>query len=189
MEYDGKIHIATGMSAKSKVWKNKTTTWSDLVAKISEPHHTNETFNEYMSAAKDDQSKIKDVGGYVGGYLRNGRRKPENVVHRQLMTLDIDFAHIDFWEDFSLQFDNAAILHATHKHSDESPRYRLIMPLSREATPDEYVAVSRKIAGILGIELFDNTTFETNRLMFWPSSPKDVDYYYRTGTGLTLIVS
>tara|TARA_R110002124_G_scaffold258014_1_gene423742 strand:+ start:2678 stop:5056 length:2379 start_codon:yes stop_codon:yes gene_type:complete len=177
MQYDGKIHIATGMSAKSKVWKNKTTTWSDLVAKISEPHHTNETFNEYMSAAKDDQSKIKDVGGYVGGYLRNGRRKPENVVHRQLMTLDIDFAHIDFWEDFSLQFDNAAILHATHKHSDESPRYRLIMPLSREATPDEYVAVSRKIAGILGIELFDNTTFETNRLMFWPSSPKDVDYY------------
>jgi putative DNA primase/helicase len=177
MQYDGKIHIATGMSAKSKIWKNKTTTWSDLVAKISEPHHTNETFNEYMSAAKDDQSKIKDVGGYVGGYLRNGRRKPENVVHRQLMTLDIDFAHIDFWEDFSLQFDNAAILHATHKHSDESPRYRLIMPLSREATPDEYVAVSRKIAGILGIELFDNTTFETNRLMFWPSSPKDVDYY------------
>tara|TARA_R110000851_G_scaffold141057_2_gene278640 strand:+ start:2488 stop:4830 length:2343 start_codon:yes stop_codon:yes gene_type:complete len=172
------------MSAKSKIWKNKTVLWSELVAKIRDPHHTNETFKEYMAAAKDDQSKIKDVGGYVGGYLRNGRRKPENVVHRQLMTLDIDFAHIDFWDDFCLQFDNAAILHATHKHSEENPRYRLIMPLSREATPDEYVAVSRKIAGTLGIELFDNTTFETNRLMFWPSSPKDVEYYCEVQDGI-----
>jgi predicted P-loop ATPase len=184
MQYNETIHIATGMSAKSKIWKNKTVLWSELVAKIAEPHHTNETFKEYMSAAKDDQSKIKDVGGYVGGYLRNGRRKPENVVHRQLMTLDIDFAHIDFWDDFCLQFDNAAILHATHKHSEENPRYRLIMPLSREATPDEYVAVSRKIAGTLGIELFDNTTFETNRLMFWPSSPKDVEYYCEVQDGI-----
>lgn len=184
MQYNETIHIATGMSAKSKIWKNKTVLWSELVAKIRDPHHTNETFKEYMAAAKDDQSKIKDVGGYVGGYLRNGRRKPENVVHRQLMTLDIDFAHIDFWDDFCLQFDNAAILHATHKHSEENPRYRLIMPLSREATPDEYVAVSRKIAGTLGIELFDNTTFETNRLMFWPSSPKDVEYYCEVQDGI-----
>jgi putative DNA primase/helicase len=184
MQYNETIHIATGMSAKSKIWKNKTVLWSELVAKIQDPHHTNETFKEYMAAAKDDQSKIKDVGGYVGGYLRNGRRKPENVVHRQLMTLDIDFAHIDFWDDFCLQFDNAAILHATHKHSEENPRYRLIMPLSREATPDEYVAVSRKIAGTLGIELFDNTTFETNRLMFWPSSPKDVEYYCEVQDGI-----
>lgn len=184
MQYNGKIHIATGMSAKSKIWKNKSVLWSELVAKISEPHHTNETFEEYMSSTKDEQSKIKDVGGYVGGYLRNGRRKPENVVHRQLMTLDIDFAHKDFWDDFCLQFDNAAILHATHKHSEENPRYRLIMPLSREATPDEYVAVARKIAGTLDIELFDNTTFETNRLMFWPSSPKDVEYYCQVQDGI-----
>jgi predicted P-loop ATPase len=184
MQYNDTIDIATGMSAKSKIWKNKKVLWSELVAKIKTPHYTNETFKEYMSAAKDDQSKIKDVGGYVGGYIRQGRRKPENVVHRQLMTLDIDFAHIEFWEDFCLQFENAAILHATHKHSEESPRYRLIMPLSREATPDEYVAVSRKIAGILGIELFDNTTFETNRLMFWPSSPKDVDYYCEVQDGV-----
>ena len=74
-----------------------------------------------------------------------------------------------------MQFSNDAVLHATHKYSEENPRYRLIMPLSREATPDEYVAVSRQIAGLLNIDLFDNTTFETNRLMFWPSSPKDID--------------
>lgn len=183
MQYDGTLNIAVGMNAKSKIWKNTKYTWSKFVDKLRAGHKTNETFKEYMKATKDEQSKIKDVGGYVGGYLRNGRRKPENVVHRQLMTLDIDFAHKHFWDDFLLQFENAAVLHGTHKWSEENPRYRLIIPLSREATPDEYVAVSRKIAGLLDIELFDNTTFETNRLMFWPSSPKDVEYYFEFQDG------
>lgn len=183
MKFDTTLDIATGLSANSKSWKNKKITWNELVQKLSEEHKTTETFAEYMAASKDDQTKIKDVGGYVGGYIRNGRRKPENIVHRQLLTLDIDFAHSDFWDDFSLQFANAAVLHATHKHHESSPRYRLIMPLEREVTPDEYVAVSRKIAGILDIELFDSTTFETNRLMFWPSTPKDIEYYFRFQDG------
>jgi len=183
MKYDGSIDLAIGMSAKSKIWKNKKWQWSELVTKLKEENKTNETFKEFISSTKDEQSKIKDVGGYVGGYLRNGRRKPENIVHRQIMTLDIDFAHPDFWDDFCMQFSNAALLHATHKHSETSPRYRLIMPLSREATPDEYVAVSRQIAGLMNIDIFDNTTFETNRLMFWPSNPKDVDYYCQSQDG------
>lgn len=183
LKYDGQIDLAVGMSARSKLWKNKKYQWSELVSKLSEAHKTTETFKEYINASKDEQSKIKDVGGFVGGYLRGGRRKPEHVVHRQLITLDIDFAHSDFWGDFCMQFGNAAVLHGTHKYSPESPRYRLILPLLREVTPDEYVAISRKIAGLLNIELFDNTTFEPNRLMYWPSSPKDVDYYFEMQDG------
>lgn len=177
MIYDDALSIAIGMGAKSKIWKNQTWQWSKLVTKLQEEYKTNETFKEFISATKQDQLKIKDVGGYVGGYLRNGRRKPENVVNRQILTLDIDFAHSYFWDDFTMVFDNAALLHGTHKHSETSPRYRLIMPLSREASPDEYVALARQVAGTIGIELFDKTTFQTNRLMFWPSSPKDTEYY------------
>ena len=183
MKHDGKINIAIGLSRETKVWKNKKYSWSEFVRRISEVNRTSETFKEYMAAPKQEQLKIKDVGGYVGGYLRKGRRNPENVVNRQLATLDIDFAHLTFWDDFTLFYNNAAILHSTHKHCEESPRFRLIMPLSRECTPDEYVAVSRYIAGTLDIDLFDNTTFETNRLMFWPSVPKDVDYYFEYQDG------
>ena len=183
MKYDGELDIAIGLSARSKVWSNKKLKWSELVSRLGEENKTTETLKEFVSASKEDQLKIKDVGGYVGGYLRGGKRSPANVVHRQLMTLDLDFAHKDLWDDFTLQFDNAAVLHGTHKHSDASPRYRLIMPLSREVTADEYVAISRKIAGIIGIDLFDNSTFETNRLMFWPSTPKDMDYYFKVQDG------
>lgn len=177
MKHDAELDIAIGLGARSKVWKNQKWSWSSLVKKLTTEYKTGETFQEFISATKGEQGKIKDIGGYVGGYLRNGRRKPENIVHRQLLTLDIDDAHKDFWDDFVLQFDNAAVLHSTHKHHPTKPRFRLIMPLKREVSADEYVAVARKVAGILGIELFDNTTFETNRLMFWPSTPKDMAYY------------
>lgn len=186
LEFDQSINVATGTSAGSRLWKNTKPLWSELVDKFLTEHKTNETYKEFIDSSKTEQGKMKDVGGYVGGYLRKGRRKPENVVNRQLITLDIDFAHIDFWEDFTMLYDCSAVLHGTHKHCDESPRYRLIIPLNREVTPDEYVAISRNIAGIIGIDLFDNTTFQTNRLMFWPSNPVDVEYYatYQDGPWL-----
>lgn len=183
MKHDGKINIATGKTAKTKLWSNKTILWSEFVKRLSQEHKTNETYKEFINATKEEQGHIKDVGGYVGGYLRGGKRSPENVQHRQVATLDIDFAHLDFWDDFTMLFSCAAVIHGTHKHSENDPRYRLILPLSRECSPDEYQAVTRYIAGQLDIELFDNTTFETNRLMFWPSSPKDVEYYFRMQDG------
>lgn len=183
MQHDGVISIATGHSAGSLKWSNKQWKWSDFVDRLKNTRHTEETFKEFMSASKEDQSKIKDIGGYVGGYLRGGKRNISSVGHRQLATLDIDFAHLDFWDDFTLTYGCAAVLHGTHKHSDLSPRYRLLVPLSREATSDEYAAVSRRIAGTLGIDLFDDTTFEVNRLMFWPSTPKDVEYYFEFQDG------
>jgi predicted P-loop ATPase len=183
MRYNGTINIAEGYSARSRKWNNKKWKWSDLVEKLTTPNPTKETFKEYIKAPKSDRDKIKDVGGYVGGYLRGGKRKSENVAHRQLLTLDIDFANAEFWEDFTLQFNNAAVLHATHSHSEKQPKFRLIMPLSREVTPDEYVAVGRYIAGVIDIDLFDNTGFQPERLMFWPSSPKDVEYYARFQDG------
>ena len=184
MKNDGKLDIAIGLSVKTRSWKNKNVKWSWLVTKLTTAHKTNETFREYHSSSKDDRDKIKDVGGYVGGYLYKGKRSPQNVNYRQLVTLDLDYAHAFFWDDFLLEFNNAAVLHATHSHSANNSRYRLIMPLSREVSADEYVAISRKIAGRLGVELFDNTTFETNRLMFWPSCSSDVEYYAKHQDGL-----
>lgn len=183
MQHDGTLNIATGTSAGAKTWKNRKIDWSELVSRLSEEKKTSETYKEFMNAPKGEQTKIKDVGGYVGGYLRGGRRKPENVVHRQILTLDLDFATPELWDDYTMLFNNAAVVHGTHKHSEETPRYRLIMPLSREVTPDEYVAIARQVAGIVGIDLFDDTTFETNRLMFWPSTPTDKEFYVESMDG------
>lgn len=185
---DIEISLATGKSANSKKWTNSTIMWSDFCAQLKESTQTRETLKEFLQADKEEQHRIKDVGGYVGGYLKNGKRSPANVLERSVLTLDIDFADTDFFETYKMLFDNAAFCHATHKHTASEPRYRLLMPLDRPCSADEYQAVARQIAGSIGIEMFDNTTFEVNRLMFWPSHPKDVVYYWEEQEGPILSV-
>lgn len=183
LKYDANLSIAIGLSVASKVWKNTKITWSALVQKLSEPVVTAETYKQFMHATKDEQSKIKDVGGFVGGFLTNGRRDKSNVLYRQLIALDIDFSHENFWWDFTMLFDCAAVIHSTHKSCAEKPRHRLIIPLDREVSQEEYQAISRKVAGDLNIDLFDPSTFDVNRLMFWPSVSSDAEYYFEYQDG------
>jgi len=183
IQHDGTFNLATATHADSKKWKNRTWTWSELVDRLEKPLHTAETFKEFLKMTKKDQGKIKDVGGYVGAYLKKGQRTVTSVKSRQLVTLDLDFADMGFWEDFTFDNEFAAVLHGTHKHSEKSPRFRLIIPLSRKVSPEEYIAVSRKLAERVDIDYFDDTSFDTNRLMFWQSTPSDQEYYFEMQDG------
>jgi putative DNA primase/helicase len=181
--YNGSFDIALGKHRRDTSWKNKQMQWGDFIERISETHRTAETYTEYLASKKHRQDEIKDVGGYVGGYLSGGRRKNGSVAHRQLITLDVDFATTALWEDFVMIYDCAAAMYSTHKHSLKTPRYRLIIPLDREVMIEEYMAIARRIAGQLGIELFDHTTFQPTRLMYWPSTAKDGTYEFQHQDG------
>lgn len=181
--HDGPIELSTGLSATTKTWKSVKTKWSKLVAKLSEATKTQESYAQFMKATKADQGKIKDVGGYVGGRLNKGLRRKDSVLYKTLVTLDIDYSYPEFWWDFQMLFDCAAVIHSTHKSCASKPRHRLIIPLSREVSIEEYQAIARKIAGDLNIDLFDQSTFEPERLMFWPSVSSDVEYYFEYQDG------
>ena len=186
IKHNGLLDIAVGLKASSKTWENTKIEWADLVSRMATPVVTSETYKQFMSATKDEQSKIKDVGGFVGGFLTKGKRDKNSVAHRQIVTLDIDFSHDNFWWDFTMLFDCAALIHSTHKSSDKAPRHRLVIPLDRPVSHEEYQAISRKIAGDLNIDLFDASTFDVNRLMFWPSVSCDSKYYFEFQDGAFL---
>jgi predicted P-loop ATPase len=183
MNHDGHILISTGRSRKELQWKNRDMQWSDLVKKLSTTHRTAETYREYNSAKKGRQDEIKDVGGFVGGHLAGGKRRKGAVIARQLLTLDMDYAPVGFWDEFTMLYDNAACIYSTHKHSPESPRLRLVLPIDRECTPDECEAIGRRVAGNLGIEYFDPSTFQPERLMYWPSTAKDGEFLFEVQDG------
>lgn len=183
LKYDETLNIATGLSASSKVWTNTKMTWSSLLKRLSEAVRTTETYKQFIGASKAEQSKIKDIGGFVGGFLTNSRRDKTNILYRTLIALDIDFSHADFWWDFTMLYSCAAAIHSTHKSTPDKPRHRLVIPLSREVSQEEYQAISRWIAGSLNIELFDQSTFDVNRLMFWPSVSSDMEYYFEYQDG------
>lgn len=181
VRYNGDLLIATGRSRYEKEWKNKTMPWSALLSRLAKSMETPETHAEYMKMNKEQQDKIKDIGGFVGGHLKDGRRKTGYVVARQLLTLDLDFPPAEFWDDIvnNLEIDSALAVYSTHKHTTAKPRYRLIMPLDREVTPDEYEAIARKIAEKIGIDYFDDSTFQPTRLMYWPSHSVDVEPFFQ----------
>lgn len=183
LAYDGSFDIATGRKRTETKWKNSQMLWSAFCERISQTHRTHETYKEYVAATKERQSEIKDVGGFVGGLLASGRRNARSVVHRQLLTLDIDYGTADSWQQFTILNDCAAAIYSTHKHSPGTVRLRLIIPLSRPVLADEYTAIGRRVAGDLGIELFDHTTFEAHRLMYWPSTSKDGEYVFEYQDG------
>lgn len=183
INYNGNLNIAVGLKASSRIWKNSTIAWSDLLDKLSKPVITAETYAQYMKATKAEQGQIKDVGGFIGGYLKEGKRKKDNVAYRTMLTLDIDFSNDNVWWDFCMLYDCAACIHSTHKSCKSKPRHRLVIPLNRKVTPDEYQAISRRIAGALDIDLFDQSTFQQERLMFWPSISSDSEYYFEYQDG------
>lgn len=175
---DFSIDLATAHSRIAKKWRNRHWLWSELLQRCSETKRTGETAAEYARMSKEEQSNVKDVGGFVGGYLSGGIRKNTNVMYRTVATLDIDYGTVNVWDDFTMAFGFAAMIYSTHKHSSKTPRYRLVFPLSRQVSPAEYEPLCRKIAAEIGIDLFDDTTYELPRLFYWPSTSKDADFVF-----------
>ncbi|QRN84853.1 hypothetical protein JR334_07675 [Clostridia bacterium] len=183
-----KFTISTGNSRKDKFWKEQTVSWVEFIHRLSQTTITSETREEYLKMKKYQQDDVKDVGGFVAGKLKDGRRRKECVIHRSMLTLDMD--HGDdaegIAESIELLYGYACCIYSTHKHTKETPRLRLIIPLSRSVSADEYQAISRRIAQEIGIESFDDTTYEPNRLMYWPSTSSDGEYFFRSIEGSLL---
>ena len=178
VKYDRKLLIAIGRSRKASQWQNKEMLWSEFLDKLATTTRTRETVAEYAAMPKGERDTIKDVGGFVGGYLKNGRRNNASVVNRCMLCLDADNADPGLMDDLDMTFINAYALYSTHSHTPEKMRLRLIIPLTRTVTPDEYAAVSRRVADDLGLARFDPTTFEPARLMYWPSTPEDGEFFF-----------
>ena len=174
-----RIQIATGNSRMEKRWNNVEMELDEFIERISHTIRTAETVEQYMKMTKAKQDAIKDVGGYVAGRLKGGRRKKDSVEYRTMIVEDMDHAVPGVIEQIEMLYNYRCLIYSTHKHTPENPRYRLAIPLSRPVSPDEYVAIARKVAEDIGIEMFDDTTYEPSRLMYWPSTSADGEFIFR----------
>ena len=180
------MKIAYGNSRMDKRWKNTDISWEDFCSRVKTTQRTTETVEEYRKMKKGGQDSIKDVGGFVGGHLKDGRRKKGNVLSRSMLTLDMDYGTSTIWEEISTFFPYQCCIYSTHKHTPENPRLRLIIPLFRDVGEEEYAAVSRMVAKEIGIDLFDDTTYEPERLMYWPSTSRNGIFVYEEKDGSLL---
>jgi putative DNA primase/helicase len=122
-----KVMIAVGSSRHSKKWKNLEISYEDLVEKLKVTTRTRESFQEYKKMSKAARDEIKDVGGFVGGALKQGRRKAENLANRSLITLDLDNVSLsvnDLWDSIIMLNDFEMVMYSTHSHEPNRPRQR-----------------------------------------------------------------
>lgn len=178
-----KFSIATASNRREKHWRNEEITWLDFIGRVGSTIRTNETMAEYRAMPKNRQDDLKDVGGYCAGKLKDGIRKSSTVEYRSMLTLDMDYADLDVWEQIINSAEYVCCVYSTHKHTPQKPRLRLVIPLLRNVTAEEYVAVGRRIAADIGIEQFDDTTYEPARLMYWPSTSKDAEFVFQSKEG------
>lgn len=160
-------------SCVAKKGRELNLSWDEITDKFSKPTITSETIEEYKKMSKDEQAKIKDVGGFVGGKLKDGSRKNGCVINRSIITLDIDYPARGWG---NLVGDYNYIVYSTHSHWQGHERYRLLIPLDRAVDELEYEAIARRVASDIDIEMFDDTTYQPNRLMYYPSVAKDGIY-------------
>lgn len=182
---NSELHIATALRRTQKVWKNEVLTWSSFLSKLARPTVTPETCAEWAKMTPSQQDNIKDVGGFVGGWLKKGRRKAGNIQNRTLITLDVDFPdkNKNLFDDAVLLWGFSFAVYSTHKYTKSNPRIRFVIPTARPVTAEEYVPIARKIANELGIDHFDDSTYQPERLMYWPSHSKDAPYFFNYQQG------
>lgn len=165
-------------------WKLQKVSWAKLCTKLCSVKRTAESAAEYKAMSKAQRGKVKDIGGFVGGTFQGAHRKASEVTGRSLVTLDLDFATASLPGLVADALAGTAwCLYTTHSHTPKEPRFRLVVPLSREVSAEEYVPIARRIADEIGLSLFDQSTYEPSRLMYWPSASRDAEFIGLTGEG------
>ncbi len=170
-------------------YKNQERNWSWIKERNRRPIRTSETVAEYPTLPKEKRDELKDQGGFVGGWLKNGVRKKGHVISRCLGVLDAD--HIPEGVNFPALCREALVgidwfLYSTHKHRPDAPRFRLVILLDREVSEEEYPALMRQVAKRIGMDFFDDSTYEPHRMMYWASCSSDSEFVFDESLGQPL---
>ena len=182
VQNDRKITITIGATRKATIWKPETLLLSEFWARLGNAHRSTETLTQYRELPKSKQDELKDVGGFVAGTFKAEKRRACDVTGRDIITLDLDNIPAGQTDSILLRLDSLGVgycVYSTRKHAPEAPRLRVLLPLSRTVTADEYEPIARKAGEIIGMDYCDKTTFEASRLMYFPSCCADSQYVYR----------
>ena len=172
-------------------YKNQERNWSWIKERNRRPIRTSETVEEYPKLPKDQRDALKDQGGFVGGWLRSGVRKKGHVLFRCVGCLDAD--NIPEGTDFPALCRGALagvdwFIYSTHKHRPEAPRFRLVILFDREVSEEEYAPLMRMVANRIGMDYFDDCTYEAHRMMYWASCSSDSEFVFEDSLGAPLAV-
>lgn len=140
------LTVSFGKGDKAAITAVKVMPWGQLAAALTAE----------ASESADKASR----GWYIPATFNPVYRHGDNFVSRDAITFDFDHVGMESWATIKQALDGLTLcMYTTHSHSESAPRFRVVVPLSRPTSFDEFQAVSRKLASRFGIELAARESF------------------------------
>lgn len=181
------VKYAEGRSTNlAKAW-NKIRSWKEFYTRLSTPVRTGETRAKFDEMTKSEQDALKAIDGWIStAQCDNNKRNLQNILPRNLLSLDIDYCEVDTMK--AIADENTPLsrfesfTHSSRRHTARKPRLRQFYPLKRDVSPEEYHALVRIISYIFDgkrepIVQVDAVSARPAQMMFLPTVSKDGDWF------------
>jgi P4 family phage/plasmid primase-like protien len=144
--------------------------------------HDWSTLITVLTTHKASETKDSEAVGFYELKPQTSRAT-HNVISIHCVALDFDQC-VDYEALRSSIGGYECVFHTTYSHASDCPNGRLVMPLSRPATPEEWPDVWRG-AYLLTNELADKQTSDASRIFYLPRCPesklKDAHTFHNKG--------
>lgn len=161
-------------------------TWDEIADLFREPTRRKITSEQYQAMDPKGRAKSKNTGLFFGGRCADGHRSDSTLIARSIVNLDIDDHADALWDEFTLLgalsglAGVAYLVHTTRSHTDETPKLRVLVPLSRDVSPGEYEPVARALAERLdaSMKAVARESYPPAQGMYFPSVSSDQEYHF-----------
>ncbi len=190
MQYNRPLTIYTAQRRTDTVLQEEPLDVRGLFDRLAQSRTIPMTHDAYTALPKAQQDDLKDVGSFVAGKLKDGRRRRGCVLSRNAAVLDADNLPAGGTDDFVRAVSGLGLcccIYSTAKHSPATPRLRVVIPFGEDIPAEQYPLVVRLLCQRIQREMswFDPTTAEAGRIMYYPVHCQDVkpEYYALEGCG------
>lgn len=158
---------------------------SDNFAKISQVGHTTwDSFAKFLARRPPETADKSSEGWYCPAEFNPVYRDGNNLVARHALTFDYDHIDPDDLDNIrSAYADYEYVMHTTASHTEDKPRVRVVFPLSRPVSPEEFGAVSRKIAARYNIDKLARESDRPAQMMFKPTVAPGATFWSARNNG------
>lgn len=167
LEHDTQISVIWYNNLDSRSFKNFwQPKWSELVNRLSIPQNNTNKYARGVAIYGDMKDGTDEDGKKYKKY-----RKDENVIYRDVITLDYD----DIPKLRPLHDAITDVLKGvatTFNHQTESPRIRLYVPLNERVNAGDYRKYTKVLVNKIG-HLVDEGSFQPSRAMALPVYQQD----------------
>jgi putative DNA primase/helicase len=163
---------------------NKVIAWPKFCERLGTPTIDTLTSEQYHKLSQKDRHERKNQGWFVGGTFKDGIRRQSNIEGRSMLCYDIDECSPELFASLTADVatgylaEKEHFVYTTRSHTPETPRVRVVVPLSREITTGEFGPICRIVAFKIdeSMQQIDPVSFRITQLMFLPSRSKDGEF-------------